>query len=67
MSEYYAGLDLGQSRDFTALAIVEWTQLPGEWDAAAYAHRKVDAVRLRHLERVAWGRRIRTWWRGWRT
>ena len=55
MSEYYAGLDLGQSRDFTALAIVEWTQLPGEWDAAAYAHRKVDAVRLRHLERVALG------------
>lgn len=55
MSDYFAGLDLGQSQDFTALAIVERTQLKGDWDAAAYAYRKETALRLRYLERVPLG------------
>lgn len=55
MSEYFAGLDLGQSQDFTALAIIERAQLTGEWDAAAYTYRTETALRLRHLERVPLG------------
>ena len=53
--EYFVGLDLGQSQDFTALAVVERAEAAGEWDAATYAHRKHASLRLRHLERVALG------------
>ena len=49
------GLDLGQSQDFTALAILERTELTGAWDAAIYAYRKMAALRLRYLERVPLG------------
>ncbi len=56
MSEaYFVGLDLGQSQDFTALAVLERVELRGEWDAAAWAWRKTAALQLRHLERVALG------------
>ncbi len=55
MNEYFAGLDLGQSRDFTAIAIVERAETRGEWDAAAYGYRKETALRLRYLERVPLG------------
>ena len=49
------GLDLGQSRDFTAIAVLERAELTGEWDAVAFAWRKTTVLRLRHLERVALG------------
>ena len=49
------GLDLGQSRDFTAMAVVERAELTGEWDAVMYAHKKMAGLRLRYLERVALG------------
>ena len=49
------GLDLGQSRDFTAIAVLERAELIGEWDQVAYARRKTIALRLRHLERVPLG------------
>ena len=49
------GLDLGQSRDFTAIAVLERAELMGEWDPVAYARRKTIALRLRHLERVPLG------------
>jgi hypothetical protein len=55
MDEYYVGLDLGQSRNFTALAILEKTELTGAWDPATYAYRKMAALRLRYLERVPLG------------
>lgn len=55
MSDYFAGVDLGQSRDFTAIAIVERAERAGEWDAAAYAYRKVTTLQLRYLKRVPLG------------
>jgi hypothetical protein len=55
MNSYYVGLDLGQSRDFTALAIVERSESNGDWDAAAYAYPKAIGQDLRHLERLPLG------------
>ena len=52
---YFVGLDLGQSQDFTAIAVLERAELSGEWDAAMCARRKTIALRLRHLERVPLG------------
>ena len=55
MAGYFVGLDLGQSRDFTALAILEWTEKVGDRDAATWEQRKVIGHRLRHLERLPLG------------
>jgi hypothetical protein len=52
---FYVGLDLGQSRDFTAISAVERVELKGEWDGAFFAHRKNVALRLRYLERIPLG------------
>ena len=54
MSErpYFIGLDVGQSQDYTALAIAERVELRGEWDAARWAYRRMAALDLRYLERV---------------
>jgi hypothetical protein len=52
---YFIGLDLGQTHDFTALAIVERAELEGEWDARLWTRRKMAALRLRYLERVPLG------------
>ena len=52
---YFVGLDLGQSRDFTALAVLERAELTGEFDPAMFAWRKEVALRLRYLERVPLG------------
>ena len=52
---YFVGLDLGQSQDHTALAIVERAELVGQWDAAVHAKRKETALRLRFLERLPLG------------
>ena len=49
------GLDVGQSSDFTALAVVERVELTGPWDAVMYAHKRMAGMRLRYLERVALG------------
>src|SRR5438270_9821672 len=54
-SHYFIGLDLGQSQDFTAMVILERWEAAGEWDAAAYARRKMAAFRLRYLERIPRG------------
>jgi hypothetical protein len=53
--QYFVGVDLGQSRDFTAIAVLERAELSGDWDPVMYAWRKKIALRLRHLERVALG------------
>jgi hypothetical protein len=55
MNGFVVGLDLGQARDFTALAVLEWTEGRGAWDAAAWTHQKVNEQRVRHLERVPLG------------
>jgi hypothetical protein len=53
--QYFVGLDLGQSQDFTAIAVLQRAELVGEWDPVMFAWRKTIALRLRHLERVALG------------
>jgi hypothetical protein len=55
MDWYFVGVDFGQSRDFTAIAVLERAETTGEWDAARYAWRKVVRLQLRYLERIALG------------
>jgi hypothetical protein len=55
MGQCFVGLDLGQSQDFTAIAVLERAELVGEWDPVMYAWRKTVALRLRHLERIPLG------------
>ena len=47
---YFVGLDLGQKRDPTAMAVVEQNEA---------------ALGLRHLERIALGTSARRWCTGW--
>jgi len=52
---WFVGVDLGQSRDFTAIAALERAELTGEFDPAMFAWRKKVALWLRYLERVPLG------------
>jgi hypothetical protein len=52
---FFIGVDLGQSHDFTAIAVVERAVLKREFDAAVWAFRKEVRFHLRHLERVPIG------------
>jgi hypothetical protein len=55
MDWYFVGVDFGQSRDPTAIAVLERAETKGEWDAVMFAWRKVVSLQLRYLERVALG------------
>jgi hypothetical protein len=55
MNRFFVGLDLGQSHDFTAIAVVERVESVGEFDKAVWAPRKAVAARLRYLERLPLG------------
>jgi len=55
MSRFLIGLDLAQSCDFTAIAILERKELKGPWDAVQFDHRKMAGLQLRYLERVPKG------------
>ena len=46
---------MGQSRDYTAIAVIERAELMGGFDYAVRAYRKEIALRLRLLERVPLG------------
>jgi hypothetical protein len=66
-TQYFLGLDLGQARDPSALAVVERVELVGEWDAVRFAHWREIELRLRRLERLPLGIRypeIEDWVRG---
>jgi hypothetical protein len=52
MNWYFVGADFGQSRDYTALAVIERAELIGDFDYAVWANRKTTALRLRFLERL---------------
>ena len=53
---YFVGLDLGQSRDHSALAVVERADLIlDEIDQVTYERLKERRYRVRFLERVALG------------
>jgi hypothetical protein len=49
------GVDLGQSKDFTAIAAIERVESSGEVNAATFARDKTVLLRLRFLERVELG------------
>ena len=54
--EYLVGVDLGQKQDFTAIAVIERTEVAtGEIDAATYERRVEVSYLLRYLERVRLG------------
>jgi hypothetical protein len=55
MDWHFVGVDLGQAKDFTAIAAVERAEVTGAWDAQTYARRKSVSLRLRYLERLALG------------
>ena len=55
MNWFFVGVDFGQSRDYTAIAVLERAEKKGEWDAAVYAWRKEVSLQLRYLQRVALG------------
>lgn len=55
MTRFFIGVDLGQSRDHTAIAIIERAEFAGPWDPVAFAYRKLAALRLRYLERTPLG------------
>ncbi|MDP2959562.1 MAG: hypothetical protein Q8N53_24290 [Longimicrobiales bacterium] len=49
---WIVGVDLGQGRDFTTVAVLERAELTGEFDPAMFAVRTRVGLRLRRLERV---------------
>jgi len=54
--EYFGGLDLGQKRDYSALAVLEKsTILTDERDPVTYSFRTEVRYALRHLERIPLG------------
>jgi hypothetical protein len=55
MTRFFLGLDLGQSQDFTAIAVLERVELTGEWDGALHAPQRMTGMQLRYLERMALG------------
>jgi phage FluMu gp28-like protein len=55
MDRYFVGVDFGQTRDFTAIAVLERAETAGAWDAVAFAWKKVVSLQLRYLERIALG------------
>ena len=52
---YFVGVDLGQCRDYTAIAVVERAERIGPFDRVVFAHRKLVSLCLRFLERVPLG------------
>ena len=52
---YYIGLDLGQSHDFTAIAVLQRAVLQREFNHAVWSFRKEVQLQLRYLERVPIG------------
>lgn len=55
MNRYFAGVDLGQSRDYTAIAVVERAERTGVWDPVRCTWRKTVSLEVRYLERMALG------------
>jgi hypothetical protein len=55
MNGYFVGVDFGQTRDFTVIAVVERAETTGAWDGVQYAWRKEVSLQLRYLERIARG------------
>jgi hypothetical protein len=54
-TRYFAGLDLGQSKDYTALAIAERVEEKGPWDAAHFTYPVTPVLHVRYLQRIPLG------------
>jgi len=54
-TRFFAGLDLGQSKDYTAIALAERVEVEGAWDAARYGHPLTPVLDLRYLQRIELG------------
>src|SRR4051812_33604433 len=52
---FFVGLDLGQSQDYTAIAVVERAEWAGDFDPVVFADKKEVRLRLRYLEGVPLG------------
>src|SRR5438552_3763599 len=53
---YFVGLDLGQTRDHSALAVVERAEIfHDEMDWVSYEQKRTRRYRVRYLERVRLG------------
>ena len=55
MNWNFVGVDFGQARDYTAIAVLERAELRGKYDYAVRAYEKTVALRLRYLERIPLG------------
>ena len=55
MGWFFVGLDLGQSHDFTAIAVVERVVRAGKFDPVDFGCEEIIQRQLRHLERVPLG------------
>jgi hypothetical protein len=55
MNWFFVGVDFGQSKDYSAIAIMERAELKGEFDHAVWAYRKHAMLQLRYLDRVPLG------------
>ncbi|HEY6072804.1 MAG TPA: hypothetical protein VIV15_05250, partial [Anaerolineales bacterium] len=55
MDWYFVGADLGQSRDYSAIAVLERAERTGPWDPVVCAWNKKIELNLRHLERLPLG------------
>ena len=53
--KFFLGLDLGQTCDFSTIAVLERAELMGNWDPVIFAWEKRILLRLRHLERIPLG------------
>ena len=55
-SDWVIGLDIGQRRDYSAIAILDWVEeSDGTRDPATYEIIRRNSIRLRHIERVRIG------------
>lgn len=55
--KFTLGLDLGQRRDYSALAVIEPAEIIGPRDPVTWEFKRERRVRVRHLERVRLGTR----------
>src|SRR5687767_11493544 len=54
--EWVIGLDIGQRRDYSAIAVLDWAEEgTGRRDPATYEYIRRCNIRLRHAERVHLG------------
>ena len=70
MNRYFVGVDLGQARDYTAIAVVERAETTGAWDAAMFAWRMVVFCICEQMLAICGFSQMALslaccWWNGW--